>query len=250
MGVQIERLKACINGGRSRDDHLDVPISPAELAASAAEAVAAGAEAIHLHPRRGDGGESLLAADVGRAVAAVRQACPGTPVGVSTGLWITDGDPAARRSAVAAWAHLASSARPDFASVNVSEPDSADLPGVLQSAGIAAEAGVWSVADAASLATTGTATRWLRILVEITGVPAAGAVAAADEILRHLDELGVTAPRLLHGEQQTCWPLLAHAGTLGLPSRIGLEDTTVGPDGVPVSGNAELTQLAMEIWAA
>jgi uncharacterized protein (DUF849 family) len=119
---------------------------------------------------------------------------------------------------------------------------------VLQSAGIAAEAGVWSVADAASLASTGTATRWLRILVEITGVPAAGAVAAADDFLRHLGELGVTAPRLLHGEQQTCWPLLAHAGTLGLPSRIGLEDTTVGPDGAPASGNAELTQLAMEIW--
>ncbi len=51
-------------------------------------------------------------------------------------------------------------------------------------------------------------------------------MAAADEILRHLDELGVTAPRLLRGEQQACWLLLAHAGTLGLPSRIGLEDTS------------------------
>ena len=45
-------------------------------------AVAAGAEAVHLHPRRGDGDESLLAVDVGAAVTAVRQACPGTPVGV------------------------------------------------------------------------------------------------------------------------------------------------------------------------
>ncbi len=101
---------------------------------------------------------------------------------------------------MAAWEHLPRPARPDFASVNLSEPGSADLPGVLASAGVAAEAGVWSVADAESLAATGTAARWLRILVEISGAPAAGAVAAADEILRHLDELGVTPPRLLHGE--------------------------------------------------
>jgi uncharacterized protein (DUF849 family) len=249
MGLPIERMKACLNGGRSRDDHPAVPLSPAELAASAAAAVGAGAEAIHLHPRRGDGGESLLAADVGAAVAAVRRSCRGTPIGVSTGLWITDGDPVARRSAVAAWAGLPSSARPDFASVNMSEPGSADLPGVLAPAGIAAEAGVWSVADAAGLAAQRPATRWLRILVEVIGVPAAGAVAAADEILRRLDEIGVTAPRLLHGEQQTCWPLIAHAGRLGLPARIGLEDTIVGPGGAPVSGNAELMRLALDVWA-
>ncbi len=55
--------------------------------------MAAGAEAIHLHPRRTDGGESLLAADVGAAVAAVRQAFPDTPVGVSTALWIASRRP-------------------------------------------------------------------------------------------------------------------------------------------------------------
>jgi uncharacterized protein (DUF849 family) len=69
-----------------------VPITPAELARSAAAAVAAGAEALHLHPRDADGRESLAAADVGAAVAAVRAACPGTQAGVSTGLWITGGD--------------------------------------------------------------------------------------------------------------------------------------------------------------
>lgn len=247
---QIARVKACINGGRGRDDHPGVPLTPAELAASAAAAVAAGAEAVHLHPRGADGGESLVAADVGAAVAAVRQACPGTPVGVSTGLWIAGGDPAARRAAVASWARLARGARPDFASVNISEPGSAELPGVLAAAGIAAEAGVWSAADAVTLAAAMPGTRWLRILVEVSDVPAAGAVAAAGEILRRLDELGVTAPRLLHGEEQTCWPLVAQAGALGLATRAGLEDTTVGPGGAAVSGNAELTRLALDVWAA
>ncbi|HTX28458.1 MAG TPA: 3-keto-5-aminohexanoate cleavage protein [Streptosporangiaceae bacterium] len=72
-------------------------------------------------------------------------------------------------------------------------------------------------------------------------------VAAADEVLHRLDELNATLPRLLHGEGPACWPLIAHAGALGLPTRIGLEDTTVGPDGTAVSGNAELAQLARQI---
>lgn len=183
-------MKVCLNGGRDRGDHPAVPLTPPELAASAAAAVTAGAEAVHLHPRRADGGESLLAADVAAAVTAVHRACPATPVGVSTGLWITGGDPAARRSAVAAWAALPTAARPDFASVNVSEPGWAELCEVLRSAGIAPEAGIWSVADADQLA-AGRTIDWLRILVEIIDVPADGAVPAAEEVLRRLDELNM-----------------------------------------------------------
>lgn len=248
--MQIERIKVCLNGGRDRGDHPGVPFTPAELAASAVAAVAAGAEAVHMHPRRADGGESLLAADVAAAVTALRLACPAVPVGVSTGLWITGGDPAARHSAVASWERLPAAARPDFASVNLSEPGWAELCAALRSAGIAAEAGIWSVADADQLDTAGQAIEWLRILVEIIDVPADSAVAAADEILRRLDELNIAAPRLLHGEQAACWQLIAHAGALGLPTRIGLEDSTTGPDGSAVSGNAKLVQLALPIWTA
>jgi uncharacterized protein (DUF849 family) len=248
--TQIERLKVCLNGGRSRQDHFAVPVAPGELAASAAAAVDAGAEAVHLHARGADGAESLLAADVAAAVTAVREACPGTPVGVSTGLWITDGDPAARESAVAAWARLPAAARPDFASVNVPEPGWARLCHVLTSAGIAAEAGVSSVAEADQLAIAIDEVDWLRILVEINNVPAAEAVAAADQVLRRVEALSATIPRLLHGEGPSCWPLIAHAGTFGLPTRIGLEDTVFGPDGSAVSGNAELVRLAVQIWQA
>jgi uncharacterized protein (DUF849 family) len=65
-----------------------------------------------------------------------------------------------------------------------------------------------------------------------------------------VDRSCVTAPRLLHGEQAACWPLVRQAGRLGLPTRIGLEDTTAGPDGQPVSGNAELVRLALAAWTA
>ena len=89
---------------------------------------------------------------------------------------------------------------------------------------------------------------WLRILVEIIGVAAADAAAQADRIMRQLATSGVSVPWLLHGEGQTCWPTIRHAGRLGLATRIGLEDTLAGPDGEPVSGNAELISLAPAIW--
>jgi uncharacterized protein (DUF849 family) len=121
MHGDVRLIKACLNGKRSQAEFPAVPVTPGELARDAAAAVAAGAEAIHLHARGGDSAESVQAADIGAAVTAVRGACPGVPVGVSTGLWITRGDTAARQAAVADWASLTAGARPDFASVNVSE---------------------------------------------------------------------------------------------------------------------------------
>ena len=242
-------MKACLNGGRTRGEHPAVPITPAELARSARDAFAAGAGALHLHPRDPAGAESLRADDIADAVAAVRHACPAAAIGVSTGLWIAAGDPEARLAQVRTWASLPAGARPDFASVNLSEPGSAVLVAALTGAGIAVEAGVWSVADVAVAADTPSG-GWLRVLVEIIGVPAYAAVGTADTIIAALDAAGVAAPRLLHGEQAACWPVLAHAGQLGLASRIGLEDTTVGPSGEAVRDNADLMRLGLETWHA
>lgn len=248
MTDRLQRLKACLNGGWTKAQHPAVPVTPAELAAEAEGAVRAGAEAVHIHPRGSDGMESVLPDDVGVAVAAVRHACPSIAIGVSTGLWIT-GDREARQVAVARWRNLSAASRPDFASVNLSEPGAAALVDALDEAGISAEAGVWSIADARTASRISPARGWLRVLVEIIGVAAEDATAQADRIMRQLRVAGVSSPWLLHGEGQACWPLIRHAGRLGLPTRIGLEDTTAGPDGIPVSGNAELVSLALAAWA-
>jgi uncharacterized protein (DUF849 family) len=252
MKGDIRLLQACLNGKRSQAEFPAVPVTPDELAADAAAAVAAGAEAIHLHARGRDGAESVRAGDVGAAVAAVRVACPGTPVGVSTGLWITRGDAVARQAAVSEWAGLSAGARPDFASVNVSEDGWAGVVRSLGGAGIAVEAGVWSVADVQVLAraveVSALAPLPLRILIEVMGEPADSAPRAAGDILRALDDSPLGGlPRLLHGEAEGCWPLVAQAAREGLLTRIGLEDTTAGPDGEPVSGNAELVRLALAV---
>jgi uncharacterized protein (DUF849 family) len=242
----ISRIKVCLNGGRTRDEHPAVPVTPAELARAAAEAVAAGAEAVHLHPRDRSGAESLDAGDIGAAVAAVRASCPGTPVGVSTGLWIAGGDAARRYEAVARWAQLPAGQRPGFASVNVGEGGFAELAALLDRAGIGVEAGVWSAGDAELLGGVPVE----RVLIEVLDAPAAGAVAAADRILHRLDRLGVAGPRLLHGERAACWPLIGHAGRLGLPTRIGLEDTLVCDDGRVAVDNAALVRRALRVWQA
>lgn len=249
MGLKIDRIKACLNGGRRRDEHPAVPITADELAVAAADAVAAGAQALHVHPRDRVGTESLHLDDVAAAITAVRRACPGVPVGVTTGLWISGGDVGRRLAMVARWAELPVAARPDFASVNVSEPGFGELVAALHQAGVAVEAGVWSTTDAQMLADAGAA-GCARILVEIVDGVAETAVAAADAVLARLDNLGVPGPRLLHGEDAACWPLVAHAGRRGLPTRIGLEDTTVGPDGEPVADNADLVRRALAVWTA
>jgi uncharacterized protein (DUF849 family) len=243
---RIKRLKACLNGGRDPSEHPAVPVTPAQLAAAAAAAAAAGAEAVHVHPRRSDGRESLRAADVGATVAAIRAASPRVPVGVTTGLWVTGYDAVVRRDDVADWAELRPEQRPDFASVNVSEPGWQELAAILDESGIETEAGVWSVADA--VAASSADADWLRILVEVSDVPAGEATARADEILAQLGSAGTSAPILLHGAGDGCWPLVAHAGLLGLATRIGLEDVLTGPQGQYVADNAVLVKLALVEW--
>ena len=224
-----------------------MPIAPHELATAAAAAVAAGAQAVHMHPRGESGRESLAAADIAAAVRAVRLASPGAPVGVSTGLWIAQGDVAARHQDVSRWATLAIEERPDFASVNVSEPGFSELAVALAQAGVAVEAGVWSPADAEALAIS-VPDGLLRILVEVSGSRYVDGIPVADAILRRLDDLELPGPRLLHGHGTTCWPLVAHAGRLGLSTRIGLEDTLVGPTGEVAIDNADLVRVALTFW--
>ena len=91
-------VKACLNGARTREEHAAVPQSPAELAADALAARRAGAFAVHVHPRDAKGAQTLRAADCDAAVAAIRRAVPGLPVGLSTAEAINP-DPFARAAA-------------------------------------------------------------------------------------------------------------------------------------------------------
>jgi uncharacterized protein (DUF849 family) len=234
-------LQAALNGDRGPADHPALPVSADDLARDAAACVAAGAGAIHLHPRDGDGCERLEAGVVDGVVEAVRAAC-GVPVGVSTGAWI-EPDLERRLALLRAWR------APDYASVNLSEEGAGEVMRVLLDAGVGVEAGVWSVEDAERLAASGLAGEVTRILVEPVGGSAGAAAAVVAGIHAALDRLALTAPRLQHGDGEATWVLVADAVRRGLDTRVGLEDTVLEPDGRPTAGNAALIGAARTLGA-
>ncbi|HEX8973666.1 3-keto-5-aminohexanoate cleavage protein [Oryzihumus sp.] len=234
-------LQAALNGTSTTTDHPAVPESVHALARDAVACVAAGARAVHLHPRDPSGRESLEPAVVDEVVRRVREAC-GVPVGVTTGAWI---EPSAswRVSLVQGWR------APDYASVNVSEEGWLEVARALLDAGIGVEAGVWTVEDAHALAVSGLAGDLTRVLVEVLDSPRKQAVSVVDAIHAVLDAGGVVTPRLQHGEGDATWVLLQDAVRRGLDTRVGLEDTLLLPDGTPARDNAQLVAAARALGA-
>jgi uncharacterized protein (DUF849 family) len=246
-------VKACLNGGTKRSAHPAVPLSAAELAADAIAVVKAGAGAIHLHPRDvcgladpaardGSAPESLDSEWVLPAVAAVHKAVPGIPVGVTTGIWAAGGDPEVRLELVGNWF---GPDRPDFASINLSEPGAVSLYELLVDLDIPVEAGLWTVADVDALASAGFGKGVLRFLIEPEGSSADDAVATAAAIDAALDACGFPQERVHHGYGLATWPVLTAAVARGHGIRVGLEDTTVLPSGERAVGNADLVAAAI-----
>jgi uncharacterized protein (DUF849 family) len=225
-------LQVCLNGPRTRREHPALPVTPDDLAAAAAAAVAAGAQDVHLHPKGPDDADLLTAGAVGAAVAAVGAAVPGVPVGVTTGLWES---PDGLLALIGLWTRL-----PDHASVNWHLPGADDVAAALLARGVAVHAGIWTGTDgAARFLASPLAGRVSRVLAEVMS-PEPG---LAERLVAALDGAG---PLLLHGEDEATWPVFRQARALGLDTRIGLEDTLVLPDGSPAPDNAALVRAARE----
>jgi uncharacterized protein (DUF849 family) len=236
-------LKACLNGSRHPSEHPALPATPAHIAAEAASAVAAGAGAVHVHPKAADGADTMAPEVVAAVLTEIRSAAPGVPVGVTTGAWI--GPPEQRIRHVRQWDVL-----PDFASVNWHEPGAVPLAELLLDRGVGVEAGLHRTGAVAAWQAWPHRDRTLRVLIEVVAdLPAERGLAVAAELLSALDDDTAGVPVLLHGEQTSCWPVLLDAIDRGLDTRIGLEDTVTLPDGRIASGNAELVRVARHLAA-
>lgn len=229
-------LQACLNGAHQPGSVPGLPVTPDELGYAARAAREAGADELHIHPRGPDGAESLSARDIAAALTAVRAAVPGMPVGVSTGDWIAPGG-RARQAQLRAWEVL-----PDYASVNLAEPDADEVIALMLAKGVGVEAGLASRGDARRFLALPEAGRALRVLIEMEADPARASAEAA-AILAALAE-GPRLKVLLHGEQASLWPMIDLAARHGLDTRVGLEDGWLLPDGRPASGNAEMVRAA------
>jgi uncharacterized protein (DUF849 family) len=236
-------IKACLNGNRPKLVHEGVPVTPEELAEDARRVVAAGAGALHVHPRDSDGRETLDSAACGRALETIRESVPEIPVGISTAAWI---EPCTeqRLDAVASWTVL-----PDFASVNVFEEGAEELCNALAARHIGIEAGIWRLEDAETFVDGNLAPLCLRVLIEAQEAESATAVAAAVQMDALLDGAHIRVPRVWHGEGISTWAVIAAALERGRDIRVGLEDTLVLPDGTPAASNAELVATAFGLVA-
>jgi uncharacterized protein (DUF849 family) len=227
-------VQACLNGSRKPGEHPALPVTAAELAADARRVAQAGAGALHVHPRGPDGGETLEAEACAAALGAIRHACPGLPVGLSTGSWI-EPDLDRRLERIAAWTE-----RPDYASVNFSEPGAIELCDLLLRLGIGIEAGLWASEEAEALVDSGRAHRLMRVLVEPMDDELVAAVATAERIGAVLDHADVEVPRLYHGRGRAAWRVIEEALEIGWDVRIGLEDTLELADGSAALDNEQL----------
>jgi uncharacterized protein (DUF849 family) len=227
------RIKACLNGGRTRAEHPAVPHTPAELAADAVAVGRAGAFAVHVHPRDATGAQTLAARACDAAVEAIRAAAPRLRIGLSTSETI-DPDPFARAAAIRTWRR-----RPDFVSVNFSELGWAGIVRAANHAGIAVEAGLATAADAEALARSPFTHQVIRALVEVEG--------GADEARGVAALIPAEVAQLWHGYGPQTWEVISAAAEAGVDVRVGLEDTLMLPDGSVAAGNAELVAAAVEL---
>jgi uncharacterized protein (DUF849 family) len=234
-------VQACLNGARRSDFHHQLPLTAEAMARDGALCVAAGAAELHIHPRGLHGRESLAAVDT--TILAVRRACPSTLVGVSTGAWI-ENDEQQTRNAITGW-----NALPDYASVNLSEPDAPAVMELLRQRGIGIEAGIASVADAERFLDFPDHDLVFRILIEMDEQDLGAARKTADDIVALLDRAGVRRPILLHGFDATVWPFVGIAHQRQWSTRVGLEDGKHLPDGTIAPGNAALVAAAVAIFA-
>ncbi|HEU5014813.1 MAG TPA: 3-keto-5-aminohexanoate cleavage protein [Roseiflexaceae bacterium] len=233
-------IKVCLNGGRGRDEHPALPFTPAELAQAARAAVDAGAGAVHMHPRNARGAQSLAADDVAAAVAAVRAACPGVPVGGTT-IDMIEPDVTKRVALLRSWTVL-----PDFVSVNFSEHGTRDVCDALLQKGVGIEAGLANADDVRLLLSLGLADTCVRLMFEPDEQHVAEALENVRAMETLLDAAHVQTPRLLHGFEHSAWPLLDIALQRGYDTRIGFEDTLFMPDGSRAPSNAALVAAARE----
>jgi uncharacterized protein (DUF849 family) len=233
-------LQAALNGDR---EHPNVPRTPEELAAEARAAVDAGAGALHLHPYDGDGRQTFAAEPCAAAVRAVRAACPGIPISLSTSAEI-EPDPERRHALVAAWTEL-----PELVTANQGEEEILDLCALLVERGIGIEAGLLTVGDAHAFVASGIADRCVRAMVEPLGEDPDAALAEAEAIEEVLAAGRISLEQVHHGDGLASWAINRRGAARGHGIRTGLEDTPVLPDGSPASGNGELVEAAAAILA-
>ncbi|WP_026820936.1 3-keto-5-aminohexanoate cleavage protein [Arthrobacter castelli] len=228
-------LQAALNGDR---EHPAAPRTAEETAVEARAAVDAGARAVHLHVFDADGRQTFAAEPSAATLRAVRAACPGISISLSTSAEV-EADPRRRIELIKAWTDL-----PDVVTANQGEDGIIELCELLTVRGIGIEAGLLSLDDARQFVNSGVAPSCVRAMVEPLDADPDEATAHADAIERTLAGAGVRLEQIHHGDGVASWAVNERAIARGHGIRTGLEDTPVLPDGRIARDNRDLVATA------
>ena len=215
-----------------------MPHTPEELAREGRDAVDAGARVLHLHAYDDSGRETFAAEPSAAALRAVREACPGIPLSLSTSAEI-ESDPARRLELIGGWTEL-----PELVTANQGEPGIVELCEHLIERGVGIEAGLLELSDAKAFVASGLADRCVRVLLEPLDADPHVAVQHAAAMETVLAEAGIGLEQVHHGDGVATWSVMERAVPRGHGIRVGLEDATVLPDGGRPAGNGELVRVA------
>jgi uncharacterized protein (DUF849 family) len=234
-------LQVALNGARTSAEHQAVPLTPRALACEARTSVEAGAQVLHIHAYDESGRETLAAVPCAAAVRAIRAACPGVPISLTTSATI-EPDSRRRLEFVESWTEL-----PDLVTANQGEDGILSVCELLLAHGVGIEAGLLCPRDARSFVQSGLADRCVRVMIEPLCPDADRAIAEAAEMEDTVFSAGITLEQVHHGEGLASWAVNARGLRRGHGIRTGLEDTTVLPDGTVAPDNAALVRAAAEM---
>jgi 3-keto-5-aminohexanoate cleavage enzyme len=249
-------ITCAITGAETtREKQPALPVTPAEQAAAAEEAVRAGASVIHLHVREDDGSPSQRVARFEESIRAIRARSPGVIIQISTGGAV--GESLENRMAPLAL-------KPEMASLNLgtmnfgeevfynSPRDIVGLAQRMHGLGILPELEIYEAGmleSALRLAHQGVIREPLHFQF-VLGVP--GGMSGELRNLMHLLSLLPRDPGTRHtwgvagiGRHQL--PLAVHALTLGGHVRVGFEDNVFFHKGELAVSNAQLVARVARI---
>lgn len=218
-----------------------MPRTPDEIAREAAACVAAGATLFHLHAYDDDGEETLEASHVAAVLRAVRLACPGVPLNMTSFAEI-EPDPSRRLSLVAAWTAL-----PDLVAANQGEEGIDELSASLVDRGVQVEACLLSLDDAHRFARAPRWDRFARVVIEPLLDDEAAALALDEQMEAVVTAAGIGLEQLHHGIGPATWAVLRRAAGRGHGVRVGLEDVDTLPDGTVATSTVALVAAARSL---
>lgn len=201
----------------------------------------AGAQSVHVHVFDGDGRETLDGAVCAVVLRAIRTACKGVPISLTTSATIVS-DPRERLRLVEAWTEL-----PELVTANQGETGIVELCELMLRRGVEIEAGLLSVEDTQAFVRSGLAERCRRVLIEPLDEDSDVAVQRAATMEEIVVSAGIQLEQVHHGYGAACWAVNRRALERGHGIRTGFEDVTMLPDGMPALDNADLVAAAVRM---